>query len=293
MASDVAVTAVPRFRSAGVRGRRWHPFGLAVRRAVTSIAVALIIWQLGSTGPVWLGAKIPVIGAVPSPLAVLAAWSHLLTDPGYWQSWYLSTLRVALGFAAATAVAVPFGLALATSRNLRDIFFPVFEVLRPIPPLAWVPASIIFWPTPELSIDFVIFLGAFYTIVINVVGGAKSIDIRLIQAARSMGASRGNIFRRLILPGVLPSICVGMEVAIGITWEVVVAAEMISGGGGGTGGNGAVDGGLGFFIWNAYIGGSYPDVVVGMISIGIAGYLSSILVRIAAGRLTPWLKAGR
>jgi NitT/TauT family transport system permease protein len=155
-------------------------------------------------------------------------------------------------------------------------------LLRPIPPLAWVPASIIFWPTQELSIAFVIFIGAFYTIVVNVLGGAQSIDIRLIQAARSMGASRANIFRRLILPGVAPSIRVGMEVAIGITWEVVVAAEMISGGSGGAGG------GLGFFIWNSYIGGSYPNIVVGMISIGVAGYLSSAAVRLAARRLTPW-----
>ena len=97
-----------------------------------------------------------------------------------------------------------------------------------------------------------------------------------------MGASRWNIFRRLILPSVAPSIRVGMEVAIGITWEVVVAAEMISSGSGGAGG------GLGFFIWNSYIGGSYPNIVVGMISIGIAGYLSSAAVRLAAGRLTPW-----
>jgi NitT/TauT family transport system permease protein len=102
-----------------------------------------------------------------------------------------------------------------------------------------------------------------------------------------MGASRGNIFRRLILPGVAPSIRVGMEVAIGITWEVVVAAEMISGGSAGAGGAG---GGLGFFIWSSYIGGSYPNIVVGMISIGIAGYLSSTAVRFAAARLTPWRK---
>jgi NitT/TauT family transport system permease protein len=192
---------------------------------------------------------------------------------------------VLFGFASATLVGAPFGLLLAVNPTFRAISYPVFELLRPIPPLAWVPASIIFWPTQELSIAFVIFIGAFYTIVINVLGGAEAIDIRLIQAARSMGASRWNIFRRLILPGVAPSIRVGMEVAIGITWEVVVAAEMISSGSGGAGG------GLGFFIWNSYIGGSYPNIVVGMISIGIAGYASSAAVRIAATRLTPWQRS--
>ena len=164
----------------------------------------------------------------------------------------------------------------------------MFELLRPIPPLAWVPAAIIFWPTQELSIDFVIFLGAFYTMVLNVLGGADAIDARLVQAARSMGASRWNIFRRLILRGVLPSVMVGMDVAIGITWEVVVAAEMISGGG--SGGAASSGGGLGFFIWSSYVGGSYPQIVVGMISIGIAGYLSSAC---AARRRAPHALAGR
>jgi NitT/TauT family transport system permease protein len=268
-------------------GLRRRLLGESTRRAALSLAIALLLWQLGSTGPSWLGARIPIIGAAPSPVAVIEAWSQLLADPSYWQSWCLSFVRVLFGFAAATLVGVPFGLLLAVNPTFRAISFPVFELLRPIPPLAWVPASIIFWPTQELSIAFVIFIGAFYTIVINVLGGAQSIDIRLIQAARSMGASRGNIFRRLILPGVAPSIRVGMEVAIGITWEVVVAAEMISGGSAGAGGAG---GGLGFFIWSSYIGGSYPNIVVGMISIGIAGYLSSTAVRFAAARLTPWRK---
>lgn len=267
----------------------WLPrglFSLGSRRAAVSLVVALLFWQIGATSSNWLGVRLPIIGALPSPVAVFTAWSHLITDRGYWESWYLSFLRVALGFAAAAIVGVPFGLLLAINPTFRGISFPVFEILRPIPPLAWVPASIIFWPTQELSIDFVIFIGAFYTIVLNVLGGAKAIDIHFIQAARSMGASRWNIFRRLILPGVLPSICVGFEVAIGITWEVVVAAEMISGGGSA----GAAGGGLGFFIWNSYIGGAYPNIVVGMISIGIAGYLSSAGVRVIASRLTPWLR---
>jgi len=178
---------------------------------------------------------------------------------------------------------------MALNPLFRGIAFPVFELLRPIPPLAWVPAAVIFWPTQELSIDFVIFLGAFYTLVINVMQGARAIDGRLIQVARSMGGSRWNVFRRLILPGALPSICLGMEVGIGITWEVVVAAEMISGGG--SGGTAASGGGLGFFIWSSYVGGSYAQIVVGMISIGIAGYLSSAALRRLEVLLTPWRRA--
>lgn len=278
----------------------------AVLRGLTSIVVFLILWEIGARSKQWLGADVfspfrealgamgfkrdylPWIGAMPAPTEVLRSWSHVVFDIGYWHSWYASSFRVAAGFIAAMLVGIPFGLMLAVNRTAYGIGFPVFEILRPIPPLAWVPASIIFWPTQEMSIAFVTFLGAFYTIVINVVGGAKSIDGRYFQAAQSMGSSRADIFRRIILPGTLPSIVIGSAVGMGITWEVVVAAEMISGGGSQVGGTGG--GGLGFFIWNSYVGGSYEQIVVGMISIGIAGYISSELLRTFGRYLTPWLR---
>jgi NitT/TauT family transport system permease protein len=261
-------------------------FSRGRRRALISYAVFVAIWQLGATSARWLGHAVPVLSNLPPPTAVLTTWGHLIFERGYWHSWLTSFVRVGGGFAAAVIAGVPFGLAMAMSRRFRGIAFPVFELLRPIPPLAWVPAAIIFWPTQELSIDFVIFLGAFYTIVLNVLGGADTMDERLIQVARSMGASRWNIFRRLVFRAVLPSILVGMDVSIGITWEVVVAAEMISGGGSGSSG-----GGLGFFIWSSYVGGSYPQIIVGMISIGLAGYLSSAALRRLAALFLPWLEA--
>jgi NitT/TauT family transport system permease protein len=277
--------SVPRERTVGAR---FATFGRARRRALISFAVVLLVWQLGATSGAWLGHALPLVGNVPAPTAVLVAWRGLLFDPGYWRSWLSSSLRVLIGFSAAAVAGVAFGLLLALDRRIRAAAFPVFELLRPIPPLAWVPAAIIFWPTQELSIDFVIFIGAFYTIVLNVLGGADAMDVRLVQVARSMGGSRWNVFRRLILPAIAPSTLVGMEVGIGITWEVVVAAEMISGGGSGTAV--ASGGGLGFFIWNSYVGGSYPQIVVGMISIGIAGYLSSLALRLLARRFTRWLR---
>ena len=184
---------------------------------------------------------LPWIGAVPAPTEVLAAWVAVLGEPGYWQSWYMSFFRVLAGFVAAMLIGIPFGLLLAVSRTAYGIGFPVFEVLRPIPPLAWVPASIIFWPTQELSIVFITFLGAFFTIVINV-RRRRALDRRaLLPGGASMGSRKWDIFWRIILPGTLPSIVVGSAVGMGITWEVVVAAEMISGGGsqiGGTSGGG-------------------------------------------------------
>jgi len=283
---------------------KFKPATLA--KGVFSILVFLLLWEIGSRSKQWivldlfsplrdllgsLGFKttyLPWVGAIPAPSAVIAAWKDVIFDVGYWHSWYMSGARVFAGFFAAMLIGIPFGLALAVSRTTHGIGFPVFELLRPIPPLAWVPASIIFWPTQELSIAFVTFLGAFYTVVINVVGGAKSIDVRYFQAAQSMGSSKADIFRRVILPGTLPSIVVGSAVGMGITWEVVVAAEMISGGGSQVGGTSG--GGLGFFIWNSYVGGSYEQIVVGMISIGIAGYISSELLRHFGKYLTPWLR---
>jgi NitT/TauT family transport system permease protein len=257
-------------------------FGNQFVRAVIALAVSIAFWELAAR------LKWPWIGQAPAPSAVLDAWLPLLNDKGYWYSWYQSSRRVLSGFLAAMIIGIPFGLAMATSRVFHDMSFPVFEILRPIPPLAWVPAAIIFWPTQELSIGFVIFLGAIFTIMLNVIGGARSIDVRFFQAARSMGSSHWDIFRRIILPGVLPSIIVGCEVGIGITWNVVVAAEMISGGGGAI--QSAAGGGLGFFIWSSYIGFSYPLIVVGMISIGIAGYISSAIIRRLGVLVTPWLR---
>lgn len=256
-------------------------------RAVISLIVFMALWEVGAQSNKWLGFTVPWIGQVPAPSAVLQVWAGLLGDSGYWHSWYLSLFRVLAGFMAAMVLGIPFGLLIAVSKNFYGIAFPTFEILRPIPPLAWVPVSIIFWPTQELSIAFVTFLGAFFTIVINVVGGARSIDVRYFQSAQAMGSSQWDIFRRIVLPATLPSIVVGSSVGMGITWNVVVAAEMISGGGGSSGGAG---GGLGFFIWNSYVGGSYEQIVVGMISIGIAGYACSELLRSLGGFFTPWLK---
>ena len=274
-------------------------------RGVASIAVFLILWEIGSRSRQWLAPEffmpfkellgamgfkkdyLPWIGSVPAPSSTLLTWLGVLGQAGYWQSWYMSFFRVMAGFITAMIIGIPFGLMLAVSRVAHGISFPVFEVLRPIPPLAWVPASIIFWPTQESAIIFITFLGAFYTVVINVVGGAQSIDVRYFQAAQSMGSSRWDMFKRIVLPGTLPSIVVGSAVGMGITWEVVVAAEMISGGGSQMGGSG---GGLGFFIWNSYVGGSYEQIIVGMISIGIAGFISSEVLRWGGRHVTPWLK---
>lgn len=254
-------------------------------RGLAGILAFLLLWEVSTYLKHAINFEIPFFGKLPAPSAVAAAASEVVVQSGYWWSWVESYKRVIAGFLIAMVLGIPFGLALAVNRHFRGVFFPPFEILRPIPPLAWVPASLIFWPTNEMSIIFVTFLGAFFTIVINVLGGARTIDVRYLRAAQSMGASQWHLFSRVILPGTLPSIFTGAAVGMGITWNVVLAAEMVSGGGSQSGG------GLGFFIWSSYMGGSMEHIIVGMISIGIAGYLSSALIRILGERFMPWQRS--
>ncbi|WP_353570304.1 ABC transporter permease [Candidatus Albibeggiatoa sp. nov. BB20] len=250
----------------------------ALWRGLFSILFLLLLWESYIHIKTALGGKTEM----PIPSTILSQWSVIILDGSYWASWYASYTRVLAGFCIAMLIGIPFGLALAVNRNLYSFFFPIFEILRPIPPLAWVPASLIFWPTQEMSIIFVIFLGAFYAVVINVLGGARNVDIRYLRAAQSMGANRWQLFWRVILPATLPSIFTGAAVGMGITWEVVVAAEMIAVGGR------VYGGGLGFFVWNSFVGGSTEQAVIGMLSIGIAGFIASSLLRAMGRYLTPW-----
>ena len=116
-------------------------FSRSTSRAVFSIIVFTIIWQLGSKSKDWFGFATPWLGHVPAPIDVVKVWFGLLGDASYWQSWYMSFLRVLAGFFTAMVLGIPFGLLIAVSRPSYGIIFPSFEVLRPIPPLAWVPVA--------------------------------------------------------------------------------------------------------------------------------------------------------
>jgi NitT/TauT family transport system permease protein len=157
--------------------------------------------------------------------------------------------------------------------------FPVLEVIRPIPPLAWLPISILFWPSSEMTMIYLTFLGAFFPILINVLAGIDNIDQRYIQAALSLGASKRSLFWKILVPGALPSLFTGLTIAIAITWEVVIAAEMASG-----------DNGLGYLTWNSYMSHSMVGILVGMLSIGIAGIVSSQAIAWLGRNVMPWLK---
>lgn len=243
-------------------------------RGLVSVAAFILLWELlvrfGVAG----------FGGIPSLPEVLGAfWNKYLTSASYWNSWLASFERVGYGFVLSQLLGIPFGLLLGTRERFHELVFPVVEVLRPIPPLAWVPLSILFWPTNELSIVFITFIGPFFIIVINVHDGVRSIKKEHIWLALSLGAQPRGIFRRVILPSVIPCIAVGMTLGIAVSWNVVIAAEMI-----------ASDSGLGRLTWEGYVSHTGTTVIIGMISIGLAGYLSSLLVNYAERKMMPWKK---
>lgn len=238
-------------------------------QGVAGILSFFIVWQLLKA--------VGLLALIPGPLQVAAGIPREMAQDNYWLSWVASSRRVFLGFFTAAVLAVGLGVALGMSRKLRDTGFPILEILRPIPPLAWLPLAILFWPAPEMTMVFLTFLGAFFPIFINVLSGIDNIDMRYVQAARSLGSDSRTLFWRVLVPGVLPSMFTGLSIAIGITWEVVIAAEMASG-----------QNGLGYLTWNAYMSQSMVGIMVGMLSIGVAGMVSSGVMGWIGNRAMPW-----
>lgn len=241
-------------------------------RGTLAVTGFLVLWE------VLVRLKVPGMATIPGPIeSVTVFWNKYSANAAYWQSWAASFRRVLLGFLAAQLLGIPLGLLLGTRTRFRELVFPVIELLRPIPPLAWVPLSILFWPTHEFSIVFITFIGAFFIIAINVFDGVRGIRAEHIWLARSLGASDLRIFWRIVLPSVLPAIGVGMTLGMAVTWNVVIAAEMIAG-----------DNGLGRLTWEGYVSHTSTVVIIGMVSIGLAGYVSALVIAWIERRLAPW-----
>ena len=263
-------------RLASLTGRlRRVALSTALWRGIGGIALFIALWEAASL------VKLPFLRFVPAPHVVFTNVVDTIQTAAYWSAVYISAKRVAIGYIIGVVLGVPIGLAFGLGRTFKNLFFPVFETLRPIPPLAWVPLSILFWPTMEQTVISVIFLGSFFTVVINVLGGVETIDIRYVRAALSMGATRWQVFWRVVVPGTSPSIFTGMAVAMGLTWEIVVAAEMVSSIGSG-------QTGLGAMMWQAYVGGVIPLIITAMISIGLAGLVFSALIWQIGAFATRW-----
>lgn len=246
-------------------------FNLNFFLGLFSITFCALAWEFAQP----LG--IPMLSNLPPITEVMATSQKLLTSSLYWEGWMLSVQRITMGFILAQIVGVPIGLIMAMNRTAFDTTFPIVEILRPIPPVAWIPVSIIFWPTRELSVLFIVFLGAFWIVLLNTIGGASNIDQNYKRAALSLGSSPRDMFWRVILPATIPSIITGMAVGIGIAWEMVVAAEMVAG-----------RTGLGYLLWQSFEINAIAQCIVCMISIGFAGFLCSEIIHMLGRFAAPW-----
>ena len=245
-----------------------------IRRAL-SVGLFLVVWHYSTKWDIDLYVRFQNI---PTPWEVLAEAATLFSGGAFYAHIVASLERIWMGFAIATALGISIGLLIGWFRFAEDTLFPPIELLRPIPAVAWVPLSIMLWPTERSSIVFITTLGAFFPIVLNTVHGVEGIDRQLVRAATSLGAGRAAIFREVVIPGALPSIVTGLSVGMGVSWLCLISAEMISG-----------QFGVGYFTWVAYGIVKYSQVVVGMLTIGVLGMLSSLVIRLLGARFMPWL----
>jgi sulfonate transport system permease protein len=243
------------------------------------IALFLGFWYLAVE--LW---RVPRFREMPGLTSVVKEW--LSPSPTYGLSLYteeyyqhilVSVWRVAKAFFLATALGVPFGLMLGWSRKFKDYVFPVFEMLRPIPILAWVPLAIVMFIATESAVVYLAFLASFFATALNTMLGVQSIDESYVRAANCLGASRWQVFRHVVVPGALPFIFTGLQISIGVSWFSLVAAEMVSG-----------QYGLGYVINTSFMMVRYPTIVIGMVTLGVVGYITSAMVRIAGDYLMEW-----
>jgi len=205
----------------------------------------------------------------PTPWQVITGAGELVEDGTLWDHIGASLFRVGTGFVLAVAVAVPLGLWMGWVRGAYATLNPLFQMLRPISPIAWIPLAILWFGVGDLSPIFLIFLSSVFPMIVQTVSGVHTIERRYLWAAANFGVSRYTLFRRVVIPAALPQIIVGMRIGLGVAWLVVVAAEMI-----------ALRSGLGYLIMDSRNAGNRYDLVIaGMIIIGVIGLMLDYSMR--------------
>ena len=254
-------------------------------RWVAVPAAILLAWEAVSR----LGWVTPLI--LPSPSAVaLRWWSYLLPmkpyDPsaGSWLAWAISgelphdvlasLTRIAVGFGLGAGLALPLGLLMGARPVIYELFNPLLQVLRPIPPIAYIPLAILWFGLGNPPAYFLISLGAFFPVLMNTIAGVRAVDAIYLRAARNLGAGEWTLFWRIMVPAAMPYVLTGIRVGIGVAFIVVIVAEMI-----------AVNSGLGYRILEAREYFWSDKVIAGMITIGLCG----LAIDIGMSRLNRWL----
>jgi NitT/TauT family transport system permease protein len=222
---------------------------------------------------------------IPSPRQV-AVMMYDFTFGGIYDDAFSGTIlthvwksmqRVYGGFLLAAAIAIPLGLMVGRIRVLRQLLDPTISLLRPIPVTAWLPLSMIFFGLGPNAAIFLVFLGAFYPILLNTIFGVRSVDVRLFEAAAMLGCSGPAMFRQVMLPAALPSIINGLRIAHGFAWILIVVGEMTG-----------VPTGLGSVIMDGRTLSRTDLVITGMIVIGMAGFITDRIIVAISNRLLAW-----
>lgn len=241
---------------------------------LSSILAALILWHILTTYNVNIGLQ---FGNLPQPVNVFSKMIQELGNEEMYQHIGYSLYRIFVAFIFATLAGISIGLLVGWYMLAKGLLFPILEVLRPVPAIAWMPISILLFPTTEQSIIFIIFISAFFPIFISTMSGAVDTPTVLIRAAQSLGAKPKDIFREIVIPNALPSIFTGMTIGMGIEWFALISAEMISG-----------QFGIGYLTWAAYHIVQYDEIVVGMILIGMLGYGCSQVIRMISDKMLKY-----
>jgi len=243
--------------------------------AVVSIGSVLLAWHLATHYRLDFYVR---FGNIPTPAEVFHKVIEVNESARFLTNIGISVRRILLGFLVAAVLGTILGVLIGRYRLFRYLSMPALEVFRPIPAIAWVPMAIMLWPSNEVSIVFITFLGAFFPILLNTIHGVEEIDDVLLRAARSLGTREIDLLIHVVIPGALQHIFTGLAVGMGVAWVSLIAAEMISG-----------QFGIGYFTWEAYSLISYAEIALGMITIGVLGLLCSGGIRICARLAMPWM----
>jgi len=229
-----------------------------IRQALPALAV------FAALVTIWWWVVVATESAIfPTPLQVVTGAWELVQDGTLFEHIGASLFRVATGFLLAVAIALPLGLWMGWVKGAYLTLNPLFQMLRPISPIAWIPIAILWFGVGNASPIFLIFLSSVFPMIVQTVVGVHTIERRYLWAAANFGVSRTTLFRRVVIPAVLPQVIVGMRIGLGVAWLVVVAAEMI-----------ALRSGLGYLIMDSRNAGNRYDLVIaGMIIIGLIGLL--------------------
>lgn len=223
-------------------------------------------------------------------------FTDLLNTGSYLRHILISASRVILGFILAMLVGIPLGLLVGRYALFHRLLSPIIEMLRPLCPIAWIPFALAIFKTYtvaevfgvryttsifghiQLGMLFVIFYGGFFPIFLNTVLGVKSVKDIFIESAQLLGADKNQLFRKVIVPSALPAILTGLRVGLGVSWMVIIAAEMLPGS----------DAGIGYLIMFSYELAEMDILIASMILIGVVGALLSYIVKLSADRTSFW-----